>query len=64
MLSAPAKPGDSATGSLRAKALEQSNVDLAGELTNLITMQRGYQANARIVTTTDDILQEVVNLKR
>ena len=63
-LAAPIAPGAGATGPLRVKALEQSNVNLASELTNLITMQRGYQANARLVTTNDDILQEVVNLKR
>ncbi|HTI70343.1 MAG TPA: flagellar hook-basal body complex protein [Candidatus Limnocylindria bacterium] len=62
--STAAPPSTAGNGKLRVKALEQSNVDLAGELTSLITMQRGYQANARIVTTTDDILQEVVNLKR
>lgn len=63
-LAAQTAPGTAATGLLKVKALEQSNVDLASELTSLITMQRGYQANARIVTTNDDILQEVVNLKR
>ncbi len=57
-------PGAQGTGSLRVQALEQSNVDLAQEMTSLITMQRGYQANARVVTTTNDILQEVVNLKQ
>jgi flagellar hook protein FlgE len=57
-------PGSQGTGALRVQALEESNVDLAQEMTSLITMQRGYQANARVVTTTNDILQEVVNLKQ
>ena len=43
-------------------ALEQSNVDLASELTKIITYQRGYQANARIITATDQLLQETMNL--
>ncbi|HTY39294.1 MAG TPA: flagellar hook protein FlgE [Bacteroidota bacterium] len=45
-------------------ALEQSNVDLADEFTRMITAQRGFQANARVITTSDEFLQEVVNLKR
>jgi len=39
-------------------------VDLAGEFTNMITTQRGYQANSRIVTVSDSMLEELVNLKR
>ncbi|MGQ9711996.1 MAG: flagellar basal body rod C-terminal domain-containing protein, partial [Desulfotomaculales bacterium] len=39
-------------------------VDLAQEFTTMITAQRGYQANARIITTSDELLQELVNLKR
>ncbi|CAM3071162.1 flagellar hook-basal body complex protein [Sporolactobacillus spathodeae] len=45
-------------------ALEGSNVDLTDEMTNLITAQRAYQANARTITTADDILQELIQLKR
>jgi flagellar hook protein FlgE len=41
-----------------------SNVDLAQEFTNLITIQRGYQANSKVITTSDELLQELVNLKR
>jgi flagellar hook protein FlgE len=41
-----------------------SNVDLAQEFTNLILAQRGFQANARTITTSDELLQELVNLKR
>ena len=46
------------------ESLELSNVDLAQEFTDLITSQRGFQANARVVTTTDQILAETVNLKQ
>ena len=45
-------------------ALEMSNVDLADSFTEMITAQRGFQANTRIITTSDEILQELVNLKR
>lgn len=56
-------PG-SGVGSIRSNALEQSTVDIAKEFTNMITTQRAYQANSRTITTTDEMLQEVVNLKR
>ena len=45
-------------------ALEMSNVDLSEEFTEMIVAQRGFQANTRIITTSDEILQELVNLKR
>ncbi len=45
-------------------ALEMSNVDLAQEFTNMIVAQRGFQANSRVITNADEMLQEVVNLKR
>jgi flagellar hook protein FlgE len=45
-------------------ALEMSNVDLAQEFTNMIVAQRGFQANSRVITNSDEMLQEVVNLKR
>jgi flagellar hook-basal body protein len=57
-------PGEGATGSLMSGALEMSNVDLSTEFTDMITTQRGYQANARIITVTDSMLEELVNLKR
>ncbi len=44
--------------------LEMSNVDLSGQFTDMITTQRGFQANSRVITTTDEMLQELVNLKR
>lgn len=51
-------------GNIEASALELSNVDLANEFANLIVTQRGFQASARIITTSDEVLQELVNLKR
>ncbi len=57
-------PGSSGFGLTVAGSLEMSNVDLSQEFTNMITTQRGFQANSRIITTTDEMLQELVNLKR
>jgi flagellar hook protein FlgE len=57
-------PGSDGLGSLTSGALEMSNVDLSQEFTNLIVAQRGFQANARIITTSDEVLQELTNLKR
>ncbi|MGN7174933.1 flagellar hook protein [Paenibacillus sp. FSL R5-0490] len=51
-------------GSIASGSLEMSNVDLSEEFTEMITAQRGFQANTRIITTSDEILQELVNLKR
>lgn len=59
-----AVPGFSGSGSLVGSALEMSNVNLAQEFTDMITAQRGFQANARIITTSDSMLEELVNLKR
>lgn len=56
-------PGDG-RGVVAAGTLEMSNVDLSEEFTEMITAQRGFQANTRIITTSDEILQELVNLKR
>lgn len=56
-------PGEEA-GTIVGGALEMSNVDLAEEFTEMIVAQRGFQANTRIITTSDEILQELVNLKR
>lgn len=49
---------------ITAGSLEMSNVDLAQEFTNMITTQRGFQSNARVITTSDEMLQELVNLRR
>ena len=57
-------PKTNGLGVIRAGSLEMSNVDLANEFASLITTQRGFQASARIITTTDEMLQELVNLKR
>jgi flagellar hook protein FlgE len=56
--------GSGGIGALVGGALEMSNVDLSQEFTNLIVAQRGFQANARIITTSDEVLQELTNLKR
>jgi flagellar hook protein FlgE len=58
------QPGSGNRGSLTAGALEMSNVDLAQEFTNLIIAQRGFQANSRVVTASDELLSDLVNLKR
>jgi flagellar hook protein FlgE len=63
-LAAADAPGSSGLGKLASNALEMSNVDLANEFSNLITTQRAFQANARIITTSDEMLMELVNLKR
>ncbi len=55
---------DAGTGAIISGQLEMSNVDLTSEFTEMIVTQRGFQANSRIITTSDEILQEVVNLKR
>lgn len=57
-------PGGGPRGYLQSGTLEMSNVDLAAEFTNMIIAQRGFQANARTITSSDEILQELVNLKR
>jgi flagellar hook protein FlgE len=49
---------------LKSGSLEMSNVDLATELTNMIITQRGFQANSRVITTSDTMLEELINLKR
>ena len=61
MLAQLALPGK---GKVIAGTLEMSNVDLAHELTSLITTQRAYEANSKVITTSDDVLQTLVNLKR
>ncbi|HMN67678.1 MAG TPA: flagellar hook protein FlgE [Bdellovibrionales bacterium] len=57
-------PGRAGRGKVMAKSLERSTVDLAMEFVNLIQNQRGFQANAKTITTTDELLGEVINLKR
>ena len=57
-------PGESSQSTIVSGSLEQSNVDLADEFTKMIMAQRGFQANARVITTSDQFLQEVVDMKR
>lgn len=58
------EPGKEARGAVRSGVLENSNVDLAQEFTNMITAQRSFQANSRVVTSADEVLQDLVNIKR
>jgi flagellar hook protein FlgE len=62
--SAVVTPAGSSASSLRSGYLEQSNVDLTSEFTELIIAQRGFQANSRSITTSDDLMQEVLQIKR
>jgi flagellar hook protein FlgE len=57
-------PGNGGTGNFRAGALEMSNVDLSREFTEMIITQRGFQANTRMITTSDEMLSELVSMKR
>jgi flagellar hook protein FlgE len=57
-------PNTGGRGSILGGAVEASTVDIAKEFTNLIVLQRGYQANARVVTAVDELSQETINLKR
>jgi flagellar hook protein FlgE len=56
--------GQTVAGTITSGALESSAVDIAQEFTSMITAQRGFQANARVITTSDNMLDELVNLKR
>ncbi len=58
------EPGTGGVGTIRQGYLELSNVDLANEFADMITAQRAFQATARVITTSDEMLQELVNLKR
>jgi flagellar hook protein FlgE len=57
-------PETGGRGKVMGSSLEGSTVDIAQEFTNLIVLQRGYQANARVVTAVDEISQETINMKR
>ena len=61
---AKAAIGSAGSTTLYTGGLEGSNVDLATEISEMITTQRGYQANTRIITVTDSMLEELVNMKR
>jgi flagellar hook protein FlgE len=58
------RPGVDGRGEVLAKSIELSNVDIAGEFINLMNAQRNFQANTRTITTSDQMLQEVLNIKR
>ncbi len=58
------KPNGGPAGKIKSGWLEMANVDLANEFSNMITTQRGFQANSKIITVTDEMLQELVNMKR
>jgi flagellar hook protein FlgE len=58
------QPGSSGLGSISTNSLEQSNVDLATEFVKMITTQRGFQANTKVITVTDQMLTDLINLKR
>jgi flagellar hook protein FlgE len=57
-------PSNNGLGRVVSGALEQSNVDLGKEFVDMIVTQRAFQANSRAITTSDEMLQELVNLKR
>jgi flagellar hook protein FlgE len=59
-----ARPGTNGLGSIAPNSLEQSNVDIATEFVRMIATQRGFQANSKIITVTDQMLAELINLKR
>lgn len=56
-------PGQGGLGVIQSGSLEQSNVDLTTEFSNMITMQRAFEANARLITISDTVLEDVVNMK-
>jgi flagellar hook protein FlgE len=58
------QPGTNGLGSIAPNSLEQSNVDLGAEFVRMITVQRGFQANSKIITTTDEMLAELISMKR
>jgi len=58
------KPGAAGMGTINSNSLEMSNTDIATEFVNMITAQRAYQANAKVITTTDSMMSELMNIKR
>ncbi len=60
----PGVPGSSSLGSISPNSIEMSNVDLAQEFVKMITTQRAFQANSRVITTSDEVLTELINIKR
>lgn len=62
--SAPGPANNNGLGKIHSNSLEQSNVDLATEFVRMITTQRGFQSNSKIITSTDEMLQQVIQMKR
>jgi flagellar hook protein FlgE len=63
-LTAAGAPGSGNLGTIQAGALELSNVDLSAQMADLIVAQRAFEANSKMITTSDEVLQDVVNMKR
>jgi len=63
MTATPSAPGSNGLGEIQSGYVEISNVDLSQEMANLITAQRGFEANSKIITTSDELLQTLVNMK-
>ncbi len=57
-------PEEGRRGAIQGNSLEMSNVDLSTEFADMIITQRGYQANARVISVSDQMLEELINLKR
>jgi len=64
ILSGSNNPGEDGLGAVQAGTLESSNVDLTGQFSELITTQRSFQAGSRLITVSDTVLEDIVNLKR
>jgi flagellar hook protein FlgE len=62
-LTAPGAPGSGSLGAIQSGALETSNVDLSAQMADLIIAQRAFEANSKMITTSDELLQDVVNMK-
>ena len=58
------KPGENGLGTISPNSLEMSNVDISEEFVALITNQRGFQANSKTITTVDDMMSTVIQMKR
>lgn len=56
-------PGSGSLGLIQSGALENANVDLTGQLVNMITAQRNFQANAQVISTADDVTQTIINIR-
>ena len=57
------KPGVGGMGTITSSMLEESNVDLAGEIIKMIVIQRGYEANSKVISTTDAMMNTLINIR-